>query len=163
MKKVSFRIRKIYFDQTVAGTKPFELRSYTPFWIKRLLWNPPPRIAVFVCGSKKHQRWIKNIKVGKPVEFLGRELSEQGKQDISTELCIATYLGGQVIQNEQKALDNPLVYDPLVYITQHIIDEHGGKISPSELEDIIVNKMKLLKDHKEFQKEMNRIGVVYRY
>lgn len=101
MKKVSFRIRKIYFDQIVAGTKPFELRNYTQFWIKRLLWNPPPRIAVFVCGSKKHQRWIRKIKVGKPVEFLGRKLSEQGK-DISTELCIATYVGIPVHSKLQK-------------------------------------------------------------
>ena len=104
MKKVSFRIRKIYFDQIIAGTKPFELRSYTPFWIKRLLWDPPD-IAVFVCGPKTHQRWIKKIKVGKPVEFLGRELSKQGKQDITTELCIATYLGKQVIKAEQKTLE----------------------------------------------------------
>lgn len=104
MKKVSFRIRKIYFDQIVAGTKLFELRNYTPFWIKRLLWNPPS-IAVFVCGPRKHQRWIRKIRVGKPIEFLGRELSEQGKQDISTELCIATYVGMQVIQNEQKTLE----------------------------------------------------------
>lgn len=106
MKKVSFRIRKIYFDEIVAGTKLFELRSYTPFWIKRLLWNNPPKIAVFVCGSKKHQCWIRKIRVGKPVEFLGHELSEQGKQDISTELCIATYVGKQVIQNEQKTFDD---------------------------------------------------------
>lgn len=105
MKKVSFRIRKIYFDQIVAGIKPFELRNYTQFWIKRLLWNPPPQIAVFVCGSKKHQRWISKIKVGKSVEFLGREPSEQGKQDISTELCIATYLGKQVIKDEQETLE----------------------------------------------------------
>ena len=106
MKKVSFRIRKTYFNQIVAGTKPFELRSYTPFWIKRLLWNPPPRIAVFVCGSKTHQRWIKKIKVGKPVEFLGRDLSEQGEQDISTELCIATYLGKELIHAKQKTFND---------------------------------------------------------
>ncbi|MBA7710856.1 hypothetical protein ES703_119804 [subsurface metagenome] len=104
MRKVSVRVRKIYFDQIVAGTKPFELRSYTPFWIKRLLWDPP-KIAVFVCGPKTHQRWIRKIKVGRPVEFLGCDLSEQGKQDISTELCIAIYLGKQVIQNEQRTID----------------------------------------------------------
>lgn len=93
LKKISFRIRRPYFNQIVSGEKDVELRKDTPFWRKRLLCANPPSIAVFVCGRDVHRRWITRIAVGKPQEFLGRELSEQGKKDIPTESCIAVFLG----------------------------------------------------------------------
>lgn len=99
MKKVSFRIRRKYFDMIVSGDKKEELRKYSEHW-KRILLSgaSPPEIAVFVCGKDVHRRKIVEITVGKPEEYLGRELSEQGKKDIPTELCIATHLGE--IENE---------------------------------------------------------------
>lgn len=96
MKKVCLRIRKIYFDAIVKGEKTIDLRANTPFWRKRLLGRIKPKIAVLVCGNKTHRRWIIKINTCKPADFLGRELSEQGKQDIPTELCIATFLGKEV-------------------------------------------------------------------
>ena len=96
MKRVSFRIRRIYYDQIVEGTKTFELRQYSDYWRKILLGNNPPDVAVFVCGKDVHRRWIRNISLGFPEEILGRELSEQGKKDIPTEWCIVTWLGDPI-------------------------------------------------------------------
>lgn len=93
MKKVSFRIRRQYFDKIVSGEKKEELRSYTEFWIKRLLKLPHPKIAVFVCGKDVHRRWITDIYIEKPEKILGRPLSPQGQQDIITEECIVIELG----------------------------------------------------------------------
>lgn len=93
IKKVCFRIRRIYFDRIVSGDKRFELRKFNDFWKKRLIADPLPEIAVFLCGKDVHLRWIIEITVGKPEEYLERELSEQGKEDVGTDLCIATELG----------------------------------------------------------------------
>jgi len=92
-KKVSFRIRKQYYDATVCGKKTEELRKLTPFWIDRLLCDEPPQVAVFVCGHRVHRRMIDAIYFCIPEEILGRELSYQGKQDIQTEVCICIELG----------------------------------------------------------------------
>jgi hypothetical protein len=91
-KNISLRIRKIYFDQIVAGTKKVELRQHTEFWRKRLLEGPKPEIAVFICGDQIHRRWIRSISEGNPEEILGRPLSEQGKADVG-DLCYAIWLG----------------------------------------------------------------------
>ena len=94
LRRVVFRIRRCYFDMIVDGSKKHELRKYTGFWKKRLLSGPPPPfIAVFICGKDVHRRIATEVTVGKPEEYLGREMSEQGKKDIPTELCIATHLG----------------------------------------------------------------------
>ena len=92
-KRVSFRIRRIYYNQIVKGTKTVELRKLSDHWKKILLNGNPPEIAVFVCGKDVHRRWINMITIGDPVQILGRELSEQGKKDVSTEQCIAIWLG----------------------------------------------------------------------
>lgn len=65
----------------------------SPFWINRLLSDDPPQIAVFVCGHYVHRRLIDAIYCCDPEELLNRELSEQGKQDISTDICICIELG----------------------------------------------------------------------
>jgi len=93
IKRVSFRIRRIYYDQIVNGTKVVELRKFSDYWKRILLGNHPPKIAVFVCGKDVHRRWIKDITIGIPEQILGRELSEQGKKDIPTDKCIAIWLG----------------------------------------------------------------------
>jgi hypothetical protein len=92
LKHIVFRIRRCYFNKIVDGTKPFELRKNTAFWRKRLLRAPLPFIAVFVCGKDVHRRKAIQVTVGPPEKYLGRLLSEQGKKDIPTELCIATHL-----------------------------------------------------------------------
>lgn len=92
IKKVCFRVRKIYFDKIVNGEKREELRRFCEFWRKRLLVYRP-EIAVFLCGKHVHMRKIIRFSVGPPEYFLGRELSEQGKKDIPTKDCIVTHLG----------------------------------------------------------------------
>ena len=92
VRKVSFRIRREYFDMIVKGEKKQELRKYSDYW-KRTLLRVHPEVAVFVCGKDVHRRKIVDITVGKPEDYLGRELSEQGKKDIPTEMCNATHLG----------------------------------------------------------------------
>lgn len=93
VRKVAFRIRRIYFDKIVSGEKREELRSYTPFWFTRLLAKGPPDVAVFVCGKDVHRRWIKDTYIDVPEEVLGRPLSLQGLSDLYTESCIVTVLG----------------------------------------------------------------------
>jgi len=92
-----FRIRCIYFDQILNGTKNVELRKDSPFWRKRLLGPYPPHIALFLCGSKKLYRRITEIRADQdPEAVLGRPLSAQGKKDIPTKQCIAIYLGSKL-------------------------------------------------------------------
>lgn len=91
MRKVSFRIRKKYFDKIVSREKMEELRSNTEFWRKRLF--PPPDVAVFVCGKDVHRRYITEISIDSPEKVLGRPLSAQGRQDITTDSCIVIRLG----------------------------------------------------------------------
>jgi len=92
-KRVSFRIRRQYFDAIVSGEKKVELRRLTTYWEKRLIRVDRPTVAVFICGKQVHRRRIKRVLVAPPEDILGRELSEQGKQDIPTELCIGIELG----------------------------------------------------------------------
>ena len=113
MKKVSFRIRKQYFDAIINGNKKYELRSHIPFWVNRLLCNNPPKIAVFVCGKRVHRRKIIDIGVGKPIYFLGRQLSEHGKQDIPTENCIAVKLGDALCGDCGEVLHMSDVFDAI--------------------------------------------------
>ena len=105
MKKVSFRIRREYFDKIVSGEKKEEIRSNTNFWRKRLFGayvNPPlppfklPEVAVFVCGKEVHRRKITGISLEKPEEALGRPLSKQGRKDIRTKMAIVVKLGEAV-------------------------------------------------------------------
>lgn len=43
-KKVSFRVRRIYYDQFAAGNKNEELRALTPYWLKILCPVIPERL-----------------------------------------------------------------------------------------------------------------------
>lgn len=125
VKKVSFRVRRIYYDQFVAGTKCEELRALTAYWVKILcpyvspeLSDHPevrnadtlsgfvlskikpcnqPKIAVIHTPGQPTLRFrIGAIWVDVPWRFLGGELSEQGNQDIPTELCIVTKIEDRV-------------------------------------------------------------------
>lgn len=91
-KRVSFRIRKTYFDAIVAGEKVVEVRKMSPYWVA--VAGRAPRIAVFVCGSKVHRRRITGISVyPTAAEALGREPSEQGRADLGTGPVYAFHLG----------------------------------------------------------------------
>jgi len=84
-----FRIRKIYFDQIMAGTKTREVRASKRFWYIRalkanhdLLEGKEVR-AVFLCGKLRHTRRLERVRCFETAkEALGREPSEQGKKDI---------------------------------------------------------------------------------
>lgn len=100
MKSIVFRVRKQYFDAIVAGEKTVEYRKDSPFWRKRLgpiadkkfPGQQEQIIAVFLCGKQIHRRLITEVhQIRTPDNF-----SEQGKKDVSTELCYAVYLGEEV-------------------------------------------------------------------
>ena len=95
-KRISLRIRKIYFDQIVAGTKIVELRKHNEFWRKRLLEGEKPKVAVLICGKRIHRRKIIHITEGQPEKILRRQLSEQDKSDVGEEICYAIWLGEEI-------------------------------------------------------------------
>jgi len=98
--KLSFRIRKIYFVQIVAGTKTIEVRAQKPFWILRvgravqqLLWGNPV-ICTFVCGKEIHRRYLDRIEYYETAAgALGRPPSEQGLKDIGEGPVFGFHLG----------------------------------------------------------------------
>ena len=129
VKKVSFRVRRIYYDQFVAGTKKEELRALKLYWVQILcpyvspeLYDHPevrnvdtlsgfrlrfrlsgikpcnqPKIAVISSPGQPTLRFkIDLIYIDRPERVLGRGLSEQGKKDIPTELCIVTKMGDRI-------------------------------------------------------------------
>lgn len=93
-KRVSFRVRRRYFDQIVAGTKREEIRTDKPYWA--WLFKNPPQVAVFVCGKSVHRRHITRIYREDPEKVLGRPLSEQGIKDVLSNPAIIVELGGEV-------------------------------------------------------------------
>ena len=123
VKKVSFRVRRIYYDQFAAGTKHEELRTLKLYWVKILhpfvpleyfyhpevrainkmegvgFWNRnyQPKIAVISTPGQPTLRFeISSIRIDKTERVLGRRLSEEGKKDIPTELCIVTKMGERI-------------------------------------------------------------------
>lgn len=93
MKKVSFRIRRRYYDLIVSGVKTEEIRTDKPYW-SWLLGEDPPQVATFVCGKDVHRRHITGIYRDDPEKVLGRPLSNQGQQDVLTNPAIIVELGG---------------------------------------------------------------------
>jgi len=99
MKRVSFRVRRRYFDQIVAGTKKEEIRTDKPYWTW-LLGEAPPQIATFVCGKDVHRRYIKRIYREDPERVLERPLSEQGQKDVLSNPAIIIELGEVFYEEE---------------------------------------------------------------
>ncbi len=100
--KLSFRIRKIYYDQIVAGTKTAEFRAVKPFWIQRVLkavneiQQGHEVRAVFVCGSRTHCRAVITVRYWRNAqEALGRPPSEQGHADLGDGPVFGFELGNQ--------------------------------------------------------------------
>lgn len=87
--KLSFRIRRIYFDAIKAGVKDCEVRRKNPFWDVRVahaweefLMNQTVE-AVLVCGKEVlRKECYKITEHPDPVSALGGEPSEQGWKDI---------------------------------------------------------------------------------
>jgi len=117
IKKVSYRVRRIYYDQFVEGTKKEELRALKQYWVTILCPYVPedfamhpevgaldfpsikgqPEIAVIHTPKQPTLEFlIADIFVERPECVLGRELSEQGKKDIPTEYCIVTKMGARI-------------------------------------------------------------------
>ena len=123
VKKVSFRVRRIYYEQFVAGTKHHELRALKAYWFKILWpcvptcysehpivttaykdakpeqvgWLGQPEIAVISCpGQPTLEYEIKSIVIDKPENILDDEHFEQCKNDVQTELCIVTKIGARI-------------------------------------------------------------------
>ena len=110
-KKMSFRIRRQYYDLIVKGEKTEEIRTNSEYWRKRLLNGHPPQIAVFVCGKAVHRRWITRIYVDEAENVLGRPLSAKGNEDIlAPEAAIIIKLGDvwePSIKSKSKRTNNP--------------------------------------------------------
>ncbi|MCK5608490.1 hypothetical protein KAR91_41800 [Candidatus Pacearchaeota archaeon] len=115
MKRLVFRIRKVYFDQIVAGTKKVELRKFSSFWRVRVRNLKSVGVCgggslimeevlgVFICGKRIHRRKVIAIGMGNPKDFLERELSDQGKADVG-DVCFAFYLGDEYINDNMPNL-----------------------------------------------------------
>jgi hypothetical protein len=75
------RVRRLYFDAIVAGTKTHEIRAKTAHWDKVVARYPI--LFTFVCGKRVHTRQIVEITWwDDAAEALGREPSEQGREDL---------------------------------------------------------------------------------
>src|SRR6266566_8559620 len=86
--RVSFRIRRVYFDAIRNGEKNVEVRRMSPYWTRavgRLRDDDMGRcgVAVFVCGHDVYECWIQGVQLySSAAEALGREPSDQGRADL---------------------------------------------------------------------------------
>jgi len=101
---LSFRIRKIYFDQIVAGAKTTEFRKASPFWVhkvartKEALEKGETVIGVFLCGKEVHRRAVIGTSMYENAqEALGRDPSFQGAIDLGPGYVFGFHLGEVVI------------------------------------------------------------------
>ncbi len=102
MNRLVFRIRRVYFDAIVKGEKTEEIRRASRFWYAaagRLADDDMGRcgIAVFVCGRDIHKRMIVGVdEFEDAATALGREPSEQGRQDLGDGPVLVFQLGEEV-------------------------------------------------------------------
>jgi hypothetical protein len=101
--KLSFRIRKIYFDAIARGEKKNEIRRCCQFWNVRVraaemtILHGGKVTAVLVCGKEKMSKRVERITMHKDaVEALGRQPSEQGSKDLGTGPVWAFWFGDWV-------------------------------------------------------------------
>lgn len=96
---VNLRTRRKHFDAIQAGFKMVEIRRWSAFWrarLEKVRLHKVPAIAVFLCGKRQHRRRITEVKVGHAYQFLGRPLSDEGRQDVGDGLVYAIFLGAEV-------------------------------------------------------------------
>lgn len=95
---LTFRVRRIYFDQIVMGRKRDEVRASKLFWdvrvrnIARRFSLPFPSgitfpfktiQGLFLCGSSQIRYWLRGVEYHPSASSaLGREPSESGKRDL---------------------------------------------------------------------------------
>jgi len=98
--KLSFRIRKIYYDAIERREKRNEIRRCCKFWNVRvrkattILLSGGTVTAVLVCGKKKRSEQVERITMHKDaIEALGRQPSEQGSEDLGTGAVWAFWFG----------------------------------------------------------------------
>ena len=115
--RVSFRVRRPYFDAIVRGEKTVEVRAKKTHWVltgNRLLrrhkttgwtqgdfgvrfmggWLDDLPVAVFVCGKGVHRRSIVCMAEYPTAEAaLGGPPGEQGRADIGEGRVIGFHLG----------------------------------------------------------------------
>jgi hypothetical protein len=106
--RLSFRIRRTYFDQIVSGEKTFEVRRATDYWRIRAArarealgsgFRPSRAIAAFVSGRLVHRREILGVDEFESAEAaLGRLPSVQGMWDLG-EGRVVRFRLGRVIRN----------------------------------------------------------------
>lgn len=100
--KLAFRIRRVYFDQIVNGTKRTEVRKMSTYWKRmvaaalREMERQQPVEAVFVCGKDVHRSKIVDITEHKNARAaLGRRPSWQGSRDLGTGPVYSFHLEAQ--------------------------------------------------------------------
>ena len=97
---LSFRVRRVYFDDILIGKKKDEIRKRSPFWNKRVefvanlidmpypsgICFPPKKVlGVFLCGKDVSRFWLRGVELHPNAESaLHREPSEQGKKDLGS-------------------------------------------------------------------------------
>jgi hypothetical protein len=99
--KVLFTVRRVYFDQIVAGTKTEEIRKAVPRWVtvaQHLARDDREgrlNRAIFMCGPRLHYREIVGVEVMAEgaASVLGRPLSEQGQLDVGQGPVVVFHLG----------------------------------------------------------------------
>ena len=97
--RVSFRIRRRYFDAIVRGEKTTELRRASSYWyaaVGRLRDDDMGRcgVAVFVCGRDVHRRVIVGVDEFESAEEAADGLlSDQGREDLGDGPVLAFLLG----------------------------------------------------------------------
>lgn len=99
--RLSFRIRRIYFDQIARGDKINEIRRCCEFWDTRVhkanlvLMANGTVTAVLVCGKDKMTKPVKRISQHQDAfEALGREPSDQGAKDLGVGKVWAFWFSG---------------------------------------------------------------------
>ena len=118
--RISFRVRRIYFDAIVTGEKSTEVRRASPYWLAAVAriaeWNTDPAgpggddapsypvvftgrtpVGVFLCGHYVHRREILGVRWEPSAEAaLGRPPSEQGRADLGDGPVLVFKLGKEV-------------------------------------------------------------------
>jgi len=95
---IVLRVRKKYFDAVVRGEKTIDYRKDSKYWARRLVRNPPPDVAVFVCGKRVHRRKI----LSREFVETPKTLSEQERKDVPTSYCWAIHLDNATASDKRE-------------------------------------------------------------
>lgn len=101
LKSVLFQVKRIYYDQYVAGTKRTEFRAWKPYWISRLMPSKGsmPNIAIISNPGRPILRFeILDIYFCATETLVDNGSLTEAECDefINTHTCIVTVLGNQI-------------------------------------------------------------------